>query len=268
MSDNKPKYPKEYKEWLRSEHKIEIDGRTRTHYESVTRKIKQDFESSDFWKVLKNDLREYNDKYHIDTGYDLFEKFDRPELLIKPFDSFLLKTFRKNIRDNKNWPQKPPGGWILPRNWFSRINDVLRTLFFVKYLDGVEFFARQLESLCDDGLSFSKTFEAREEGYYAAHIYVRRAFEIPRVDWDTESVNCSVEIQISTQLQEVIRTMLHKYYEERRVGVHGSRKWQWDYKSDEFAANYLGHILHYLEGMIMEVREKQKGHTDGIEEEI
>ena len=35
-------------------------------------------------------------------------------------------------------------------------------------------------------------------------------------------------------------------------------KWQWDYKSDEFSANYLGHILHYVEGMIVEIREKQK----------
>ncbi len=33
-------------------------------------------------------------------------------------------------------------------------------------------------------------------------------------------------------------------------------KWQWDYKGDEFATNYLGHILHYVEGMIMDVRER------------
>ena len=35
-------------------------------------------------------------------------------------------------------------------------------------------------------------------------------------------------------------------------------KWQWDYKSDEFTANYLGHILHYVEGRIVELRDKQK----------
>jgi hypothetical protein len=28
------------------------------------------------------------------------------------------------------------------------------------------------------------------------------------------------------------------------------------YKSDEFAINYLGHILHYLEGTIVEIRDK------------
>ena len=67
-----------------------------------------------------------------------------------------------------------------------------------------------------------------------------------------------VEIQITTQLQEVIRRLLHKYYERQRSGRSTSDlKWQWDYKSDEFAANYLGHILHYVEGMIMDVRDKR-----------
>lgn len=68
-----------------------------------------------------------------------------------------------------------------------------------------------------------------------------------------------IEIQITTQLQEVIRSLLHKYYEDRRKGVEAEgTKWQWDYKSDEFVANYLGHILHYVEGMIMDIREKQR----------
>jgi hypothetical protein len=52
--------------------------------------------------------------------------------------------------------------------------------------------------------------------------------------------------------------LLHKYYEDKRKGIREEDiKWQWDYKSDELATNYLGHILHYVEGMIMEIREKQ-----------
>lgn len=52
--------------------------------------------------------------------------------------------------------------------------------------------------------------------------------------------------------------MLHTYYEEQRRKGKREDKWQWDYNSEEFSANYLGHILHYVEGMIMEVREKQE----------
>ena len=52
--------------------------------------------------------------------------------------------------------------------------------------------------------------------------------------------------------------MLHRYYEENRVNLSNDDIiWQWDYTKPEFTTNYLGHILHYLEGMIMEVRDKK-----------
>lgn len=34
-------------------------------------------------------------------------------------------------------------------------------------------------------------------------------------------------------------------------------KWQSDYRSNEFNVNYLGHIIHYIEGVIINVRDKQ-----------
>jgi hypothetical protein len=172
----------------------------------------------------------------------------------------LLKTYRKNILDNKNWPNEPANGWILPTNWYSNINDVIRTLFIVKYIDGVEYMINGLVDCCENCLlSHEVHFEAREEGYYAAHLYTRQDFEVPNVKWDTEIINASIEIQVTTQLQDVIRRLLHKYYEDNRKKTERDEKWQWDYKSDEFAANYLGHILHYVEGMIIEIRDKEKG---------
>ena len=124
-------------------------------------------------------------------------------------------SFRKNILDNKDFPEPPTEGWILPENWYSRINDILRTLIVVKYLDGVEFIIEKIKSLCEQiEKDFNYTFEAREVGYYAVHLYTREEFEIPRMDWDTVKVSTSIEIQITTQLQEVIRKLLHKYYEE------------------------------------------------------
>jgi predicted NAD-dependent protein-ADP-ribosyltransferase YbiA (DUF1768 family) len=96
------------------------------------------------------------------------------------------------------------------------------------------------------------------EGHYAAHLCVCDTFEVPGERWDTKSVPVTVEIQITTQLQEAIRRLLHSYYEARRMlPVQERSDWQWEYGSDEFVANYLGHILHYVEGMIMEVRDRQ-----------
>jgi hypothetical protein len=261
MTNKKPKDIEEYKKWVEEKHGIKISDRTRTHYESVTIKIKRDFEKSDFWTQLIGSLKEYNEEYLLKTGYPLLATGFKPKLDIKPFDSFLLKTFRKNIIENKRWPDEPEGGWILSNNWYSRINDIIRTLFEVKYLDGVEFIISKVKSICKDRNMECRVFlKATEEGYYAAHLYTKQEFEIPRVTWDTERVDISIEIQITTQLQEIIRKMLHKYYEERRRRLEREEgiKWQWNYKSDEFVSNYLGHILHYVEGMIMEIREKQK----------
>lgn len=260
MTNKKPKDIDEYKKWLKEKHNIEISGKTQKYYDSVASRIKLDFAKSDFWILLTKNLREYEGEYLVKKGYHLLTPILKPELYIKPFDSFLLKTFRKNIIENKRWPDEPKGGWVLANNWYSRINDIIRTLFEVKYLDGVEFMISKIKSICEErSMEYKISLKATEEGYYAAHLYIRKEFEIPKVNWDTERVDVLIEIQITTQIQEVIRKLLHKYYEDKRKRLEKEDiKWQWNYKSDEFVANYLGHILHYVEGMIMEIREKQK----------
>ena len=67
-----------------------------------------------------------------------------------------------------------------------------------------------------------------------------------------------MELQITTQLQNSIRALVHKHYESRRDQSTPSQDWKWDHTSNEFATNYLGHILHYLEGMIVDIRERQR----------
>jgi len=266
MNMNKPQF-KEYKEWLKEKHKIEISDGTNKHYLSVTERIKNDFEVSGFWTQLTKNLKEYGAEYYTDKKYDLFmpviPEFET-ELYIKSFKSFFFKTFRKNILENELWPDEPKDGWILPDNWFTKIDDFIRTMFAVKYLDGVRFMIEKISSLCNQCSMELKDidYEAKEEGYYAVHLYPKQEFEIPRIHLGTEKINVKIEIQLTTQLQEAIRRLLHKYYEKRR----GERreeyvKWQWNYESDEFILNYLGHILHYVEGMIMEIREKQTEET-------
>ena len=267
MHPEKPKNISEYEAWLNDQYGIKIEDRHRSHYESVTNKIQKDILKSDFWVELRGSLPKFEGQYLAQTGYNLFmpghspdDPTKAPDWLIKPFDSFFLKTFRKNVLDNDHWPNEPHGGWILPDNWFRRIGDILRTLFVVKYMDGVRFLVDRLSSLWEKhGAQCAAVFEARQEGYYAAHLNGTREFDVPRLTWDTERISVTTEIQITTQLQEVIRRLPHKYYEERRKATTKPAKWQWDHSSDEFVANYLGHILHYVEGMIMEIREKQEG---------
>ncbi len=261
MKIQRPKDISEYKKWLKDSHQVEISARTETYYNTGTSKAATDFSTSNFWKSLLSDLENINQEYYSSTNYYLLVERLPPELQTKPYESFLLKTFRQNVLSNSNWPEPPDSGWLLPENWFSRINDIIRTCFVVKYLDGVNFLAEKCAKRATAALYDSRVdFEAKEEGYYAAHFYVTFPCEVPREDWDTKDETISVEIQITTQLQEVIRRLLHKYYEQRRAERPTTNvKWQCDYRSDEFAANYLGHILHYIEGMIMDVRDRRIG---------
>jgi len=255
----KPKNIEEYTKWLHTAHRCDISNRTQTYYESVAHKISKDFRKSLFWKEVCSTILEQHQKFFLTTKYYLFLDPAEPQIAIKPFDSFFLNTFRKNVLENTHWPNPPIDGWFLPTNWFLRINDIVRTYFVIKYLDGVDFFTQHLSRVAESNkLSFKIDYEAKEEGYYAVHFLLTFPCDVPKEDWDTVSGDFSVEIQVTTQLQEVIRNMLHKYYEVVR-SRHGNAlmKWQWDYKSDEFSANYLGHILHYVEGMIMDIRSKQ-----------
>jgi len=262
MQTAKPTTIHEYVSWVRTEHGVtEKTRRLQNHFESVAARLKLSFELSAFWVQLKNNLRNFHEEYLLRTGYDLLQTFDAPLILTKPFNSFLLKTFRYNVLENGRWPDPPIDGWVLPHGWYSRIHDIVRTSLVVKYLDGVEFIISKLKTLSqENALHCEVSFEAREEGYYSAHFNVQQEVEIPRFDWDTERIQARFEIQVTTQLQAIIRRLLHKYYGERRARLRpdqGASKWQWDYKSDEFVTNYLGHILHYVEGMIMEVRGRQ-----------
>lgn len=259
MNEKKPTTIQEYGKWLKTVHGVEISDRTENHYDTVVSRVREDFGKWRLWTDLLKRMQRLDQEYLAENGFPLWTRPEPPEVVTKPFDSFYLKTYRKNILTNDSFPQPPPGGWILPENWFSAIDDTVRTCFVVKYLDGVEFAVAKIEAMCvSRKIRHSSSFEAREEGYYAAHISVRRRFEIPTQTWDTQQANIGVEIQITTQLQDTIRRLLHKYYEARRAKLASeSEIWQWNYESDEFAANYLGHILHYVEGMIMDVRKRQ-----------
>ncbi|MEL4305651.1 hypothetical protein [Methanococcoides sp. LMO-2] len=260
IEEQKPQNIEEYKKWVKEKFGIDISSRTETHYHSVRGIISDDFKKSSLWTELSQNIKEYDEEYNLKTsGYKLFSPNFVPVLNNKPYDSFILKSFRKNVVNNNNWPEEPDMGWVLPDNWFEKTGDIVRTLFVVKYLDGIEFLVSKIEEICKKhGSECRISLEAKDEGYYAAHMDVKQTFEIPKYDWDTKKIEIFIEIQITTQLQEVIRKLLHTYYEDKRVSsVRQPDTWKWDYKSDEFAANYVGHILHYMEGMIMDIRDRK-----------
>jgi hypothetical protein len=258
---NKPKDMVEYRQWLSKERGWSISSTTKVGYEETASLVRRTFETGSYWQHLVNRFPVLQQEYKLRTDYDLFMRQSPPELFDKPYESFLIKTFRKNVLENSKWPKEPTRGWFNPNDCYPRINDLVRTTVVVKYLDGVRYFATKAVELGkEEHLDSRVYYEARPEGYYAAHMYIYPVIELPR-GTDTVKEQFSVEIQITTQLKEVMRQLTHKSYEKRREGKlsPSDEKWQWDHQSDEFVPNYLGHMLHYLEGMIMQVREKQGG---------
>jgi hypothetical protein len=255
---DKPSDILEYRDWLADALGVEVTSAVENHYKSVAATVLQQAQASDWWATLTHSLPGFNDEYHIQEGYPLIVPGIPPTLESKPFESFFIKTFRRNVLANARWNSPPDGGWILPNTWFTQINDIVRGRLLVKYLDGVTFLATKLEALATAaGLPFRATFEAKEEGYYAAHLYITPTFDVPGFKWDSQALPISVELQVATQLQDVIWRLTHSYYEQRRTSVAPPDiKWQWDPSCQEFVPNYLGHILHYVEGMIMEVRRR------------
>jgi hypothetical protein len=228
-----------------------------SRYEAAARRIQEDFESSTFWSDLDAFLSRSEAEYVRRTDYPLLAQ-SGPKLVRKPWMSFWHKTFRVNILNNLNWPGEPDGGWLLPGNWFERVHDVVRTTMVVKYLDGVESLSNAIVRYAEENShACSLEMEARDTGYYAGHLHLRRMVAIPEVDWSETTREVQLEIQVTTQLQEVMTKLTHRYYEERRkLPTHQMEKWQWDYQSPQFKPNYLGHMLHYTEGIIMEVRDR------------
>ena len=80
---------------------------------------------------------------------------------------------------------------------------------------------------------------------------------ILNLDFLEETQDVTIEIQLTTQIKDVVNEVLHEYYEAARTTVRDPhKKWQWDHQSIDFLPNYLGHVSHYLEGMLLEARKR------------
>lgn len=255
----KPQDVSQYIEWLNTVKENSCSNQVKNYYETVITKSRELFLDSIFWSSFKKNYLAYDQEYNIKTGYKLFAQ-ELQDIYRKPFKSVIDKTFRKNVLSNSDWPNYTEKKClILPEDSFCYLNDCLRTTIVVKYLDGVEFVINKLTELANDnGIVNEHDFEAKDEGYYAAHFYLIQEFEVPKMKWDTKKVKIKIEIQVTTQIQDTIKKLTHRYYEDRRVqSIKKDVKWQWNYKDDVFVVNYMGHMLHYLEGMIMEIRDKE-----------
>lgn len=185
------------------------------------------------------------------------------QLLAKPYASMLTKVYRINCLHNLAYPAPPRRGLIEHATIYSHVqmNDLLRTRLICKYMDGPKFVAEALARFCASReLEFRSYPMHSDTGYHAWHCYIRNPIDIA-IGGDVESREMWMELQVTTQLAEIITVLTHGLYETSRVRSPASSgdEWRWDPRTQRFRSAYLGHTLHLLEGIIQTFRDDVLG---------
>jgi len=259
MPSVKPKTLEEYKEWANTSLSAQYDDVLPRIYKANSANALAGAESNLFFINLHKQLIDYAAEYSATYSADLFMSVT-PEVKLhqKSFESSLNKEYRANVIRNFSFPREPRSGWIKPESWFSSINDLIRTTIICKFIDGPKFIAERLKTYGESlGLSCEYVPQQRDDGYYAYHFYIKLPVPVFDRNW-VETVNdISIEIQLTTQLQEILYQITHRYYESTRDKfISDPHAWKWEVGSSRFRAGYICHTLHLLEGIILELRDK------------
>ncbi|WP_157606194.1 hypothetical protein [Rheinheimera sp. SA_1] len=225
-------------------------------YNVNVKSIRTTIEEHEFFQTLVDASGQWCEEYMLENNCELYTSDVIPELVSKPYDSAVNKSFRFNILWNSKFPDSPDGGWITSKNLVSSFNDIIRGCLVCKYVDGPKYVIERLEqharSLNLDSRSYS---QERDDGYYAYHFYVKIPVTLFNIDFTDYESEIELEIQVTTQLQEVLRSITHKFYEKERTSdSQDTSKWKWDFNSGKFKVGYLSHTLHLLESIILESR--------------
>jgi hypothetical protein len=252
----------DYKKAFSRLNENKTENQLRTHYESCRDRAAEQLIKHPFWIELMSVIQDWDALYKMETGAESLYKgsfSEQSKLNKKQWDSVYQKAYRKNVLNNVNWPNEPESGWVAADSWFRHLGDILRTQFICRYIDGVKFIADKLEFLAKKhNLVVANKMQATNEGYYAGHVDISFEFNIMDMGFNPVPIVGRVEFQVTTQLKEVVKQLLHIHYESKRIEkTHNDESvWQWDYKKPSFEANYLGHVMHYLEAQILKLRDQ------------
>lgn len=239
----------------------------KNYYVDASNKMCNDFQESDFIKAINDNLNEYNQEYISENNFKLLDENKKVKIITKKYKNMLEKCFRKDVLQKEgaleilqsdDYDNLVKYVEYTPINCYWKFTDVIRTRITVNYMDGALDILEKLEELAKvKGLTPYKNYKASDDGYYALHLDVETDFEIPDVLRKTKNIKAKVEIQINTAVQNLLVDLSHEYYQKTRSNLKiQDIKWQWVHDSDNFIPNYIGHIAHYVEGMMLNIRDK------------
>lgn len=251
----KPSNFANYAQWICNELDLSRVA-LRRQYERRVSEMRLAAADTDVWQALVSELPELDAQFDQAHGRRLLMPSEPPELLEKPFESAFEKAYRIDCLGNDDWPD-PPGGreaWLQPSNYQAVVNDLVRTTIFVRFLDGAPFLAERLTEITrEHGVVSAVEHRSDATGYYAIHLSIALETYVTGKSWESELVNFNVEIQIATMTQWVLRTLSHDLYARQRVSIPDDDQWRWQPSGEPFQTSYLGHLLHYADGMMVEL---------------
>ena len=233
-------------------------------YEFNLRAAHQSVTSGGVMSGILAALKEMSQRYASGNPNLLFYPADQIDgllILQKSFRSAIDKVYRKNVLHNRSYPGPPRDGFIEVAHLYESMNDLLRTRLVCKYMDGPKYVCEHLTQHCKAHGIVSYFRElSTDAGYYAWHFYFQAPTEI-MINKIVEEHQILVEVQVTTQLAEVISSLTHGLYEARRSGRLDAegKDWKWDAGSQRFRSAYIGHGLHLLEGIIQTFKDDVLG---------
>ena len=185
--------------------------------------IERTVNQSPFMVDLDHELVAIANEYSTKPGLMYAFPDPAPALVTKSHASMADKVFRENCVYNKNWPKPPSDGFINGTNVYARINDLVRGRITCRYLDGPELVAKAMTRLATKyGLYSTYKQMATDRGYYAWHFYVTIPCDLI-VASEVEVVEVTLELQITTQLAELLTYLTHDIYSSERAAPAGPK---------------------------------------------
>ena len=264
MNENEFPIEADYTHWAKKTLSTEFNDIVSRVYDANLTNALNLLQEHEFFTGIESFLLLCAEEYKNQHSADLLMSKPSIDLLKKSYDSAVNKSYRHNIIWNQNYPKEPKDCWMTPENWFEKINDLIRSTIVCKYIDGPAFLANKLKSRAEElKLKNNYSSQQKDDGYYAYHFYVYIPVTFVDKTWNEFQVELSIEIQLTTQLQEVLYNITHEFYNQLRIQAARDRsEWKWQFKSNRFRAGYLCHTLHLLEAIILDLRDGNKSLHD------
>ena len=204
-----------------------------------------------FWSDTGRDLEKWRTEYRAQTGSTLLSQAKLPDFVAKSKESSIEKLQRKY--PSSKAADAFTGGYPIPK-----IGDLIRVRLTCSYLDGVEFIAQKLMELARSiGVNATHEKQGKIEGYYAQHINITQDVLL-KVAGVRRAIQVECEIQIATDMSTKMWDTSHGLYENTRGQPSEAENWQWKHSDPRFISNQLGHMVHLVDGLLIQLRETTK----------